>query len=335
MKKSLLALAVLGLFAGAASAQSSVTISGKIDQSIGKNLGTKDKSVMDNAGSRIGFSGFEAISADLGAVFAFEHRFWPDTGAGEYADAAPSASAGKFWNGFSLVGIRSASMGTVTLGRQYTSAFLLVQNQIDPFEGEGVGALRNIAIGTGGASATLAGAGGAYAGPAKVRVDNSVKYAHKFGPVSLSADVAEAAGGPDKAISVAANGTFGPVWVGISFEDASDVNDDVLNLGARFNVGPATLSAMYSTGTGTRGVAYDMNAFLLGAKIKVGAGDIKLGYVTRKHEVGTVSTTVHQKAAVGYDHNLSKRTKAYVQFAQESKLTANKSGYEVGVQHKF
>ena len=58
MQKSLIALAVLGAFAGAASAQSSVTIYGKLDQAIGKPTGTEDKQVMDNTGSRIGFRAY-------------------------------------------------------------------------------------------------------------------------------------------------------------------------------------------------------------------------------------------------------------------------------------
>ena len=54
MKKSLLALAVLGAFAGAASAQSSVTLYGKVDLGVGKATGSADKQVRDGASSRVG-----------------------------------------------------------------------------------------------------------------------------------------------------------------------------------------------------------------------------------------------------------------------------------------
>lgn len=143
MKKSLLALAVLGAFAGSAFAQaSSVTIFGKIDAAVGKPLYTNDKQVIDNAGlatggnSRIGFRGYEDLGGGLGAVFAFEHRFSVDDG----------TAAGTFWNGFSFVGLRHAKAGTLTIGRHYTSAFLGLQNQVDPFAGETVAALRNDAF---------------------------------------------------------------------------------------------------------------------------------------------------------------------------------------------
>ena len=48
MKKSLLALAVLGAFAGAASAQSSVTLYGRVDLSVGKGAGVEAKSLADD-----------------------------------------------------------------------------------------------------------------------------------------------------------------------------------------------------------------------------------------------------------------------------------------------
>ena len=55
MKKSLLALAVLGAFAGAASAQSSVTLYGKLDLGFAKAAGSADKQVADGSSSRVGF----------------------------------------------------------------------------------------------------------------------------------------------------------------------------------------------------------------------------------------------------------------------------------------
>mgnify|MGYP003339238369 CR=1 FL=1 len=47
MKKSLLALAVLGTLAGVASAQSSVTIYGRVDESFAKPMVSKDKQIAD------------------------------------------------------------------------------------------------------------------------------------------------------------------------------------------------------------------------------------------------------------------------------------------------
>ena len=91
MKKSLLALAVLGAFAGAASAQSSVTIYGLLDLAVTKgNGGTSPNAganglstaytMKQSAGSRLGFRGNEDIGGGWSGQFQIEHRFTPDDG---------------------------------------------------------------------------------------------------------------------------------------------------------------------------------------------------------------------------------------------------------------
>ncbi|MBK6786810.1 MAG: porin [Betaproteobacteria bacterium] len=96
MKKSLLALAALTAFAGAASAQSSVTIGGKLDLAAGKMIGSADKGLFDTPGSRLNFGGVEDLGGGLRAVFGIEHRFNPDDGTAN--------SASNFWQGYSLGG---------------------------------------------------------------------------------------------------------------------------------------------------------------------------------------------------------------------------------------
>ena len=75
MKKSLLALAVLGAFAGAAAAQSSITIFGIVDANVGKDIGSDDKRVGQGAQSRLGFRGVEDLGNGLRATFHFQTRF--------------------------------------------------------------------------------------------------------------------------------------------------------------------------------------------------------------------------------------------------------------------
>ena len=76
MKKSLLALAVLGAYAGVASAQSSVTIFGIVDLSVNqiKNGSLKTTSMQSNQlnSNRLGFRGFEDLGGGLGAGFWLE-----------------------------------------------------------------------------------------------------------------------------------------------------------------------------------------------------------------------------------------------------------------------
>ena len=85
MKKSVLALAVLGTFAGVASAQSSVTLFGVVDLGLRyvKNDATTYQVSQDGlASSRLGFRGVEDLGGGLKAGFWLEGSIGPDTGTG-------------------------------------------------------------------------------------------------------------------------------------------------------------------------------------------------------------------------------------------------------------
>jgi predicted porin len=314
MKKSLVALAVLGAFAGAASAQSSVTIYGKLDQAIGKPAGTEDKQVMDNTGSRLGFRGVEDLGGGLKAVFGIEHRFSPDTG---------GSASGNFWNGYSTVGLVT-NFGMFNVGRQYTPAFLMIQNQIDPWGGDTVAGLRAVwSLHT------------PYI--AKVRVADSLRYDLSVAGFNLGASIAEGAsnGGNDKPFSIAANYAMGPFWVGAGYENPAGEEDKVWNIGGRYNFGFATLALGYSKGTTVAGT--DAKGWIVGGTIPVGAFDIKVGYAA--NDVDGLGEM--KKAGLGAHYNLSKRTKLFADVTRigGSALTAaqrdEKTGYDLGIQHNF
>ena len=83
MKKSVLALAVLGAFAGVASAQSSVTMFGVVDlnvQTVSNNDRVYGMSTDGMASSRLGFRGVEDLGGGLKAGFWLEAGLAPDTG---------------------------------------------------------------------------------------------------------------------------------------------------------------------------------------------------------------------------------------------------------------
>jgi hypothetical protein len=123
MKKSLLALAVLGAFAGTASAQSSVTIYGIVDAAVRfqTNMGTGSGSgdglwTLAPGGmsqSRLGFNINEDLGGGLRAIANMEHRFNSDNGMVADTD---------FWRQ-SWVGLQSSSFGRITIGRQYNVLF--------------------------------------------------------------------------------------------------------------------------------------------------------------------------------------------------------------------
>ena len=124
MKKSLIALAVLGAIAGAAQAQSSVTIYGIVDTGVtytNKALNTTtgktgSKFAVNSGivqGSRLGFKGVEDLGGGLKAVFQLEAGFANDTGALQGDKGATNLFRRK-----SVVGLSSDAFGTVLLGRQ-------------------------------------------------------------------------------------------------------------------------------------------------------------------------------------------------------------------------
>jgi predicted porin len=98
MKKSVLALAVLGTFAGVASAQGSVTLFGIVDlnvRSVSNNERTYSMGQDGLASSRLGFRSVEDLGGGAAAVAA---------GTGFRAAAASAARAGRG----RCAGVRSA-----------------------------------------------------------------------------------------------------------------------------------------------------------------------------------------------------------------------------------
>ena len=323
MKKSLLALAVLGAFAGAASAQSSVTLYGKVDLGVGKAAGTTDKAVMDGSGSRVGLRGVEDLGGGMRALFGFEHRFSPDTG----KDA--STNAATFWNGYSTVGLGGA-FGTVNLGRQYTAAFSLAQNAFDPFGGDTVGGLRGNSL-TGGITG------------ARVRTQNSLRYDGTFGGLKVAADIAELeAGSPNKRpYSVAVQYAAGPVLAAVSYDNPTGANDNLMTAGVGFTFGPARITAAIGSGETNAATNNKIKLGLVGASFNVGAGRVLVGFGQQKIGTTLVAGTsmglTVKKTSLGYRHDLSKRTQLYTDVSRVSWTASGteKNAYDFGVLHTF
>jgi predicted porin len=156
MKKSVLALAVLGAFAGAASAQSSVTLFGVVDlnvMTVDNGDRTYSMGTDGMSSSRLGFRGVEDLGGGLKASFWLEAGVAPDTGrnAGTWGNgdlplAGTTAREGNqlFFNRRSTVSL-SNQWGELRLGRDYTATFWN-WTVFDPFGTNGVGAASNLAL---------------------------------------------------------------------------------------------------------------------------------------------------------------------------------------------
>jgi predicted porin len=127
MKKSLLALAVLGSFAAAAQAQTSVTIYGVADAGVfyQSKAGAGNNSLFavnsgGMSGSRLGFKGSEDLGGGLKANFQLEMGYNLDTGSSAQQDGATAGST--LFGRTSTVGL-SGNFGSVNLGRQTDFAY--------------------------------------------------------------------------------------------------------------------------------------------------------------------------------------------------------------------
>jgi predicted porin len=124
MKKSLLALAVLGSFAAAAQAQTSVTIYGVVDAGVfyQSKAGANNNSLFavnsgGMSGSRLGFKGTEDLGGGLKANFQLEAGFNADTGTSGQQDVGTG-----LFSRTSTVGL-SGGFGSVNVGRQTDFAY--------------------------------------------------------------------------------------------------------------------------------------------------------------------------------------------------------------------
>jgi len=124
MKKSLLALAAMGAFAGAAQAQSSVTVYGVLDMSFeGKSntlpTGVKTTTTQfqgngSETTSRLGFRGTEDLGGGTRAFFTAEFQLY-----GTQENLSGNAIAG-LNNRQTFVGLGQKGIGQFAIGTQYT-----------------------------------------------------------------------------------------------------------------------------------------------------------------------------------------------------------------------
>jgi len=139
MKKTVLALAVLGAFSGAAFAQSNVTIYGRVDTGLdyvskvatGTGTATGSQFGVDSglrSASRIGFKGTEDLGGGLAAQFTLENGYSTDSG-------ASSSTTATAFSRTSTVGLVGNSFGDLQLGRRkdFTAEVYEAYGSVVPF----------------------------------------------------------------------------------------------------------------------------------------------------------------------------------------------------------
>jgi predicted porin len=326
MKKSLLALAALTAFAGVASAQSSVTLYGRVDLSVAKNIGNDAKGIQNGSGSRLGLRGSEDLGGGLSALFNIEHRFNADTG-------ADSTGGTRFWNGRSLVGLKGG-FGQVVFGREYTTAFLGTQLWADPWGWDTVAAQSGIT-----------GLGGI----AKVRNDSSITYNIAAGGFSFGIQTAEATDTintfQSKPLNFNVGYAAGPLRASFGYEktgrEAAGVSEKMWSAAVSYNLGFMKPGFYYGRGDALNGNEH--TGMMFTATAPMGAGEFRASYGTLEAETPAgASIDVQKRLGLGYHYSMSKRTTLYIDYARDSidpnlatAVVESKSGYNVGIKHNF
>lgn len=347
MKMNRIVLASLLAVHAYGHAQSSVTAYGVMD--IGYVRGSGDVANWSglasgrNMSSRLGFRGTEDMGGGLRANFVLEADLATDSGLGVATPFAGwsstdnksgAANGGLQFNRQATVGL-SGGWGSVTAGRNYTPTFLL-DFTYDPFGENGVGA--NLITLT-----------SAYFNPAgsvnHLRASNLVTYTTPANSTGLNFMLAAAPsetasnlpkeGGMTSAKLGYASGkvTADLAWAKTKLAATNDIR--TVSLGAAYDMGVVKPMFEYSRdNVGAAGANAAKKGYLLGATAPVGGmGQLRFSYSKVERTADNVASGKVSQWALGYVHNLSKRTALYATYSHvknNNYRNTPTAGYSVG-----
>jgi predicted porin len=321
--------------------------------------------------SRLGFRGTEDLGGGLAASFWLEAPITNDdgvTGVSTFARRSTVSLSGGF--------------GEVRLGRDYTPTFW--NNTVfDPFGTNGVGtSLVQTAAASFGHPTRASNTVGYFLPPNLGGFYGQLQYGFheqtKYSPGIATPDVEN-----NSRTGRYVGGRFGyangPLDVALAYGSATIGDDyyagttdklDILNLGASYDFGPAKLFGEYSrsklkteidnniSNNPMSFTSAKLNGWLLGVTVPVGAGLIRASYSGVKYKSSVENSLIDDpraaKLALGYVHNLSKRTALYATVARirnkdGAGLTVGgpmfigngifaprtSTGYDFGIRHAF
>jgi predicted porin len=135
MQKKLIAMAVAGLAAVPAFAQSNVTIYGRVDMAY-RTFTNDGKATLEDeeSSNRWGLMGEEDLGGGLKAFFQLENRFYLDNG---------NQNTGRQWKDKAWVGLKSDKLGAASFGRVASAAYSLYGGAYEAFGGDTIGSMPN------------------------------------------------------------------------------------------------------------------------------------------------------------------------------------------------
>ena len=330
MKKMMIAVLASSLSAGAAMAQSGVTVYGVVDAALVHESGGAAGSVNAvtggvGSGSRVGLKGQEDLGAGRKLYFVLENGLNLDTGS--------AAQGGLLFGRQAYVGM-SGELGALRAGRQYSPYYRAMSGVSDPFCDGFAGSAGNILV-------------------TNTRLDNMVSYATpsvRGFTAELATALGEQAGNAaaKRAYSSALTYAGGNLVIALSRHRqqnalATDSSANTL-LAARYNFGFAEASLGYARNTALAGGR--SNDAIVGLILPFGAARLYASYI-RHNDAGATGRDARQ-AALGATYALSKRTDVYAAYAHirnrngatftvgnaTTSGTGN-AGANLGIRHQF
>ncbi len=342
--KKLSTFALLATACAAASAQSNFTLFGILDANVRVvNNGTGSVKSVSAGGintSRLGFRGIEDLGGGLKAGFWLETGINPDTGT--------TSDSTRFWNRRSTVSLIADAAGELRLGRDFTPTYNGYSNY-DTFGSNGVAAVDKFFPSTLG--------GGSPSFDTGTRADNLVSY---FTPKNLGgfygqASIAAGEGASGKRYYGGRVGyAAGPLDVSAAYGEtkvfpavAGTDKFQVVDFGASYDFDSFKVLGLYGE---TKFGNLKLDVIEIGTLVPVGVGVIRASYVHANAKGGNIDANDANQFAIGYIHNLSKRTALYTTLARVSNKGAatfavatppallvghDSKGAEFGIRHSF
>jgi predicted porin len=357
MKKSLLALALLGAFAGVAQAQTAVQIYGTVDAGITKRS-DQTLAIGKRANNTLGFKGTEDLGNGLKALFQLEIRYEPDTGTVE-------SGSRPLFQGQSRVGLQG-DFGMVRLGRGLT-AFQESSTAFEPFHGLPTPAGFQTDLQVAGYTSDPLG----FVGNSTNRFSNALFYnSPEFAGFQINTtigtkeSIAQASTARSATASAAGDIVGRGSFLSPQYPVGSEASSTPYSIAATYKNGPvAMMLANERNAVETRlwsiagsifpvpelklmasyqrqnqdhtKVANAMTkAWILGANYTMGPGKLLAGY-GQKSPDGVAKT---KQLSIGYEYSLSKRTYLYADASQKKggvQVPSTINTYSLGVNHAF
>lgn len=330
MKRSLACIAMT-ILASAATAQSSVTLSGNIKLAGAYGNGgtspvgggaTANKWAMNDLYSALVFSGKEDLGGGLYAGFELASFFSADTG------TSWSDTGGPFWSRRSVVKL-GGSFGELYAGRSLTPLHLLAL-LADPWYWDGSAAQVGWQIGQANYTAT-----------SYLRTNNTLGYVSpKLGGFTLSLAGAAGEGTASRNLGGSLTYDSGSLSLGLAYDSShgffndSTQNHSTLLVGA-YDFGVVRPAATF-TSSRVNGVAYKSYSLALTAPVGSN-GLIKAQYShLDDFDTSTVAKEGLARVGLGYQYSLSKRTSLFANVSQSKAATRTATNtVELGIEHGF